>query len=74
MLAQILSFYIQGLILAAVLVLILGALWLFIRAIRKKDKTIKERQARLYEALLISTMIIPILAFAMMGILIMLKV
>ncbi len=74
MLAQILSLYLQGLMLTSILVFLLGAIWLFIRAIRKKDKTLKARQATLYEALVISVMTIPILSFAMMGILLMLRV
>lgn len=74
MLADILSFYIQGLLLTSVLVFLLGGLWLLIRAIGKKDKTVKERQAVLYEALLMGVMTIPILSFAMMGLLIMLRV
>lgn len=74
MLMQILSFYLQGLLYATVLVLALNGLWLFSRAVRKLDKTIKERQAMLYETLLISVMVIPILAFAMMGLLLVIKV
>lgn len=74
MLMQILSFYLQGLLYATVLVLALNGFWLFSRAVRKLDKTIKERQAMLYETLLISVMVIPILAFAMMGLLLVIRV
>jgi hypothetical protein len=41
--------------------------------IRRKDKTAKERQSHLYDVLLIVIMTIPVLSFATLGLLIVLK-
>jgi len=50
-----------------------GVIWNFWRANRKYDKTAKERQAFLYDILMISIMVIPVLSFAFMAILLMFK-
>lgn len=41
--------------------------------IRRKDKTAKERQSHLYDVLLIAIMTIPVLSFAVLGLLIVFK-
>ncbi|MEW4355222.1 DUF4059 family protein [Streptococcus pneumoniae] len=73
MFSQILSLYLQSLLLTTILVGTLLGIWIGIRAIRNKDKTAKARQAHLYDMLLIGVMTIPVLSFAMMGILLVLK-
>ena len=74
MLVKILGLYFQGLVVATVLVSLLMGGWIFWRAIKKRDKTLKDRQAILYEAILMGVMIIPILSFAMMGIMLLIRV
>ncbi|MGT2749429.1 DUF4059 family protein [Streptococcus orisasini] len=73
MLAEIFNLYIQGLLLSALTVVLASAGWILYRAIRKKDKTSKERLTILYEALLIDLVSIPILSFAFMAIILMVK-
>ncbi len=67
------SLYIKGLLLAIVFVFLVGIIWNFWRAARKLDKTAKERQAFLYDVLMMSIMTIPVLSFAFMVILLMFK-
>lgn len=74
MLVRILSLYLQSLAGTALVVFVLASGRLSWCRFRKKDKTDKERRARTYEMLLIAVMVIPILSFAMMGIILMLKV
>lgn len=73
MLIKIFSFYLQGLLLAAVVVLSLDVLWIAYRAAKKRDRTAQQRQAILYEALIIALITTPILSIAFMAILLMLK-
>ena len=47
MLNQLLSLYIESLIITSVGVLVFSAVWIGLRAARKKDKTAKERQLHL---------------------------
>ena len=53
--------------------LVIGAIWLGWRALRRADKTVKERQGALYDAIMMSMVSIPVLAFAFMAILIVLN-
>lgn len=73
MFLEIFSLYIKGLLLAIVFVFLVGIIWNFWRAARKLDKTVKERQAFLYDVLMMSIMTIPVLSFAFMAILLMFK-
>ena len=73
MFLEIFSLYIKGLLLAIVFVFLVGIIWKFWRAARKLDKTAKERQAFLYDVLMMSIMTIPVLSFAFMAILLMFK-
>ena len=73
MFLEIFSLYIKGLLLAIVFVFLAGIIWNFGRAARKLDKTAKERQAFLYDVLMMSIMTIPVLSFAFMAILLMFK-
>ena len=71
MLDQIFALYIESLLYTAVG--IIAGLWIGLRMIRRKDKTAKERQSHLYDVLLIVIMTIPVLSFATLGLLIVLK-
>ena len=73
MFLEIFGLYIKGLLLAIVFVFLISIIWNFWRAIRKLDKTVKERQVFLYDILMMSIMTIPVLSFAFMAILLMMK-
>jgi len=73
MFLEIFGLYIQGLLLSIISVVLAGVIWNFWRANHKYDKTAKERQAFLYDILMISIMVIPVLSFAFMAILLMFK-
>ena len=64
MLNKLLSLYLQSLVTTTILVGIASCIWIGYRALKKKDKT-----AHLYDILLIDIMTIPILTFAVIGIL-----
>lgn len=74
MLVRILGLYLQSLAATAILVLVVGWLVLALRKLRYKSMTLKERRASLYEVLLIAVMVIPILSFAVMGLILMVRV
>ncbi|HFI0419762.1 TPA: DUF4059 family protein [Streptococcus suis] len=73
MLQNILSFYLQGLLVAALLAILSSLIYFAVRAGKKVDRTPQERQDFLFDLLMINVMIIPILAFGVMGILLMFK-
>lgn len=73
MFLKIFGFYIQGLLLAVFFVLLVGLCWILWRARQHKDKTVRERQAFLYEVLMMALVTAPILSFAFMAIIMMLK-
>ena len=73
MLKQIFSLYIESLLLTTALIGGLSGILILARMASRKDKTAKARQAHLFYVLLIDIMTIPILSFAVMGILLVLK-
>ncbi|HEM4266335.1 TPA: DUF4059 family protein [Streptococcus suis] len=73
MLQNILSFYLQGLLVATVLDIVISLMYFVFRAGRKIDRTPQERQDFIFDLLMINVMTIPILAFGVMGILLMFK-
>ena len=73
MLEQILSVYVEALLLTTLAMSLFAALWIGWRAFRRKDKTKRERQSHLFDVLLITIMTIPILTFATLGILMVLR-
>lgn len=73
MLVEIFSLYLKGLILSSLTMVSVCLLWTLWRAKTKKDKSLVERQAFLYEMLMIAILTIPILSFAFMSILVVLK-
>ncbi|MBF0778009.1 DUF4059 family protein [Streptococcus cuniculi] len=74
MLQTILGLYVKSLLIAAVVVVFLSIGWFLLRLVKKKDKTIQERQEVLFDLLIINVMTIPILSFGIVGILLMLRV
>ncbi|MGT2683169.1 DUF4059 family protein [Streptococcus porci] len=73
MLATIYRFYLMGLAISVVVTLLALLVWLIYRVSRRLDKTKKERQTLLYEALLIFLVTTPILSFAFLAIMVMIK-
>ena len=73
MLLYINKFYLLGLVIDLYVCLVIGVFWLGWRALRHLDKTVKERQGALYDAIMMSMVSIPVLAFAFMAILIVLN-
>lgn len=73
MLVEIFSLYLKGLILSSLTMVSVCLLWTLWRAKTKKDKSLAERQSFLYEMLMIAILTIPILSFAFMSILVVLK-
>lgn len=73
MFVELLRVYLQSLCLAVVCVVISGIVWIAWRASRKLDKTVKERQLFLYEAIMMAIMTAPILSFAFLAIIYMIK-
>ncbi|HGD2457693.1 TPA: DUF4059 family protein [Streptococcus agalactiae] len=73
MFLEIAKVYLQGLGLASITVILVGIIWVFWRAKKNIDKTARERQAVLYDVLLIALMTAPILAFAFVAIILMIK-
>lgn len=73
MLVTILSLYLQGLFFAIILVGFASLIWFLLRARKGIDRTVQERQEFLFDVLLIQVMTVPIVAFGMVGILLMIK-
>ncbi|HEN9396314.1 TPA: DUF4059 family protein [Streptococcus agalactiae] len=73
MFLEIAKVYLQGLGLASITVILVGIIWVFWRAKKNIDKTARERQFVLYDVLLIALMTAPILAFAFVAIILMIK-
>ncbi|HEP1494012.1 membrane protein [Streptococcus pyogenes] len=73
MLVEIFSLYVKGLILSSLTMMLICLIWTLWRAKTKRDKTLIERQAFLYEMLMVAILIIPILSFAFMSILVVIK-
>ncbi|HFU9465260.1 TPA: DUF4059 family protein [Streptococcus agalactiae] len=72
MFLEIAKVYLQGLGLASITVILVGIIWVFWRAKKNIDKTARERQS-VYDVLLIALMTAPILAFAFVAIILMIK-
>ncbi|HEP1511257.1 TPA: DUF4059 family protein [Streptococcus pyogenes] len=73
MLVEIFSLYVKGLILSSLTMILICLIWTLWRAKTKRDKTLIERQAFLYEMLMVAILTIPILSFAFMSILVVMK-
>ncbi|HEL9629982.1 TPA: DUF4059 family protein [Streptococcus suis] len=73
MLQNILSFYLQGLIIAAAVVVLFNICWSLVHLSKKPGTSFQERQDFLFDLLLISVMTTPIIAFGVVAILLMLK-
>ncbi|HER4469561.1 TPA: DUF4059 family protein, partial [Streptococcus pyogenes] len=72
-LVEIFSLYVKGLILSSLTMILICLIWTLWRAKTKRDKTLIERQAFLYEMLMVAILTIPILSFAFMSILVVIK-
>lgn len=73
MLKELFGLYLQGLLLSSLLVALCVGYWFARRVAQKLDQTAQKRQKTLYEAILMCLVTIPILAFAIMAVLLMLR-
>ena len=73
MFLEILGFYLQGLLSGLVFAIVAAILWTLWRVFRHLDKTAKERQSFLYDLVTIILMTVPVLSFAFMAIILMLR-
>lgn len=73
MLHTLVSFYLQGLLLATIVVFLAGLVYMVNRARQKVDKTARERQAVLYDVLMICILTVPIFSFAFMALLLVIR-
>lgn len=73
MLVKIFSLYLQGLLGATLLTSLSLGCWVLYRKLSKQDVTRTEKRAILFDALVLAFISIPILSFAFMAILVMLK-
>lgn len=73
MLIKIFSLYIQSLIYTTILVGLADGFWLLLQRIGRKARTLAVGQSQIYDLLLITIMTIPILSFAIFGLLVVLK-
>ncbi|CQR25789.1 membrane protein [Streptococcus varani] len=73
MLQTILSLYLQSLLFSAIAIVMTSLIWFVFRASKGLDRTLDERKDFLYDLLIINVMTIPIFAFGIIGILLMVK-
>lgn len=73
MLQNILSFYLQGLLIASIFVIFSSLVWFVLRGTKGEDQSLQARQELLFDLLMINVMTIPIVAFGIVGILLMFK-
>lgn len=73
MLQTILSLYLQSLLFSAIVIVMTSLIWFVFRASKGLDRTLDERKDFLYDLLIINVMTIPIFAFGVIGILLMVK-
>ena len=73
MLQTILSLYLQGLLYSAIAMIVASLVWFLMRTSKGVDKTQQERREFLYDLLIINVMTIPIFAFGIIGILLIVK-
>ena len=73
MLQTILSLYLQGLFLATLLIIFLSLILFIARGRKRVGRTLQERQEFLFDLLMINIMTIPILAFGIIAIILIIK-
>ena len=73
MLVQLFALYLESLVLTILLVLLVLGIWIGFRALSGIDKTARERQAHLYDMIMIGVLVVPVLSFAVMSLLLVFK-
>ncbi|MDO5078241.1 DUF4059 family protein [Streptococcus minor] len=73
MLQTILSLYLESLLFSAIIVVIASLAWFVVRASKGRDKTQHEKREFLYDLLIINVMTIPIFAFGIIGLILILR-
>lgn len=74
MMALILELYIKGLLISFLIVAVLAGIYLFAYLVRQTDRSRAERRNRVIDTILIAVLTVPILSFAVLGLLVILRV
>lgn len=64
---MILQFYLKGLLISAIFVLLVGGLYAFTYLVRNTKKPWTERRNRIFDLILVGILTTPILSFAVLG-------
>ncbi|MCG6979229.1 DUF4059 family protein [Lactococcus lactis] len=71
---MILQFYLKGLLISAIFVLLVGGLYAFAYLVRNTKKPWTERRNRIFDLILVGILTTPILSFAVLGVLVILRI
>ena len=71
---MILQFYLKGLLISAIFVLLVGGFYAFTYLVRNTKKPWAERRNRIFDLILVGILTTPILSFAVLGVLVILKI
>ncbi|WP_288624893.1 DUF4059 family protein [uncultured Lactococcus sp.] len=71
---MILQFYLKGLLISAIFVLLVGELYAFTYLVRNTKKPWTERRNRIFDLILVGILTTPILSFAVLGVLVILRI
>lgn len=71
---MILQFYLKGLLISAIFVLLVGGLYTFTYLVRNTKKPWTERRNRIFDLILVGILTTPILSFAVLGVLVILRI
>ncbi|MFC4652385.1 DUF4059 family protein [Lactococcus nasutitermitis] len=74
MMTLVLQFYLKGLLISALLVLVVSAFYAFTYLVRHSNQPHSVKRNRILDLILIDILTIPILSFAMLGLLIILRI
>lgn len=70
---MVLQLYLQGLLISFLLMLVLSLIYAFAYLVRNQDKSRTVIRNRIFDLILINLLTIPVLSFAFLGILVILK-
>jgi len=71
---MILEFYLKGLLISAIFVLLVGGFYAFPYLVRNTKKPFAERRNRIFDLILVGILTTPILSFAVLGVLVILQI
>ncbi|RZI49872.1 DUF4059 family protein [Lactococcus kimchii] len=71
---MILQFYLKGLLISALFVLFIGGLYAFTYLVRNTKKPWSERRNHIFDLILVAILTVPILSFAVLGVLVIMRI